>query len=557
VENLFERLDRMSELKPTWIDVTWGAGGSTSKLTHEICENAQKLLGFETMMHMTCTNMPREELKAALIKAKEAGIQNILALRGDPPVGQSWQQVEGGFGHAIDLVKFIRAEHGDYFGICVAGYPEGHTECTNYEEDLKHLKAKIDAGADFIITQLFYDTTAFFKFVKDCRAIGIKCPIVPGIMPIHGYAGFIRMTSTCKTFVPKAIFDELEPIKNDDEAVKNFGVKLGIQMCKELMQGGIKHLHFYTLNLEKSVVQILEGLSIIDPDVKRPLPWRLAPKRKEDVRPIFWAHRPKSYLQRTCTWDEFPNGRWGDSRSPAYGTLTDYHLGALHVTKDEKERKTWWGETLNSVSDVYAAFVRHCSGQIHKLPWVETQLAPESDIIKDKLVKLNSHGFLTINSQPAVNGALSSDDKFGWGPKGGFCYQKAYIEFFIAPERIQTFINAVKQFPSLTYHACNVKGDSFTDRAHTVTAVTWGVFPGKEIVQPTVVETDSFLVWKDEAFGLWKTQWLSLYGEGTPSFKVLSNVIDSYFLVNILDNNYVNGDIFAVFDYMMKQESTK
>jgi len=216
VENLYERLDRMSEFKPAWIDVTWGAGGSTSKLTHEICENAQKLFGFETMMHMTCTNMPKEEIRAALQRARDSGIQNILALRGDPPRGQeAWQQIEGGFAHAVDLVKFIRAEHGNYFGICVAGYPEGHVDGTGYDDDLKYLREKVDAGADFIITQLFYDTKLFLKFVRDCRALGINCPIVPGIMPIHGFAGFQRMTSTCKTFVTKEISDALEPIKVD------------------------------------------------------------------------------------------------------------------------------------------------------------------------------------------------------------------------------------------------------------------------------------------------------------------------------------------------------
>eukprot|EP01114_Cavostelium_apophysatum_P016958 TRINITY_DN492_c0_g1_i1.p1 TRINITY_DN492_c0_g1~~TRINITY_DN492_c0_g1_i1.p1 ORF type:complete len:583 (-),score=137.66 TRINITY_DN492_c0_g1_i1:23-1771(-) len=550
VENLYERLDRMSELNPAWIDVTWGAGGSTSDLTLEICANAQKLVGLETMMHMTCTNMPKEQLKEGLRRAKEYGIQNILALRGDPPRGEEWQQIEGGFAHAEDLVRFIREEHGNYFGIAVAGYPEGHIDSSSYEEDMKHLKAKIDAGGELIVTQLFYDVSLFNKFVADCRSIGITCPIIPGIMPIHGYAGFVRMTTLCKTFVPQAIFDELEPIKADDEAVKAYGVKLGIKMCQELLATGTKALHFYTLNLEKSVIQILEGLKLVDPEVRRQMPWRIAPARsKEDVRPIFWANRPKSYLQRTATWDEFPNGRWGDSRSPAYGELTDYHVMSLHVTKD-LQRKEAWGEDVKSPRQVFDIFARYCAGEIGSLPWCETPLALETETIKEKLVKMNRAGYLTINSQPAVNGASSNDEKYGWGPKNGFVYQKAYVEFFVDVQNLRKILSVAERFPTLTYHAVNKNGESFTNTGQGANAVTWGVFPGKEIVQPTVVEAVSFTVWKDEAFALWKS-WLSLYEEGSVAHKVISEIMDSYFLLNIVDNNYVSGDIFAVFQAAM------
>lgn len=553
VENLYDRLDRMSEVKPAWIDVTWGAGGSTSKLTLEICETAQKLVGLETMMHMTCTNMPKEELKQALRKARDAGIQNILALRGDPPRGEEWKQIDGGFAHAADLVRFIREEHGNYFGICVAGYPEGHLDCTSYEDDLRHLKAKIDAGADLIITQLFYDTTLFLKFVKDCRDLDIKVPIIPGIMPIHGYAGFSRMTTLCKTHIPDHITQELEPIKHDDEAVKSYGVKLGIEMCRTLLDAGVTGLHFYTLNLEKSVLQILEGLKLVDPEVRRPLPWRAAPSRKEDVRPIFWSHRPKSYMQRTATWDEFPNGRWGDSRSPAFGDLTDYHLASLHVAKETNDRN--WAVEIHSLKDLYSIFGRYCRGELKQLPWSDSPLSPETDAIKDQLVKINEKGFLTINSQPEVNGAVSTDEKVGWGPTGGFVYQKAYIEFFVSPENLKLLLNELKHHPSLTYHAINAKGDSCSNSFHNVNAVTWGVFPGKEIVQPTVVECDSFSVWKDEAFALWKSLWANLYEEGSQSRKIVDEVINNWYLMNIVDNNYITGNIFAVFEKVIETQS--
>lgn len=264
VKNLYKRLGRMSHLSPLFIDVTWGAGGTTSELTLEISCSAQEKFGMETMMHLTCTNMPAEKLHNALVTAKAAGIQNILALRGDPPHGTTtWEKCESGFEHAADLVHYIRREFGDHFGICVAGYPEGHVDCPDLKSDLLYLKEKVDAGADLIITQLFYDVDLFLDFVKKARAIGITCPIIPGIMPIQNYSAFRRMTSFCKTKIPKQIEDRLELIKNDEDQVKAYGVELGIEMCKRILAAGIPGIHFYTLNLDASVKNIIEGLGFI------------------------------------------------------------------------------------------------------------------------------------------------------------------------------------------------------------------------------------------------------------------------------------------------------
>jgi methylenetetrahydrofolate reductase (NADPH) len=554
VTNLYERLQRMLLVEPLWVDVTWGAGGSTSELTLEICETSQNFCGLETMMHLTCTNMPREEIDRALKRAKASGIQNILALRGDPPRGEAWKKIEGGFANAVDLVKYIRKEYGDYFGIAVAGYPEMHSDATNMQDDLKFLKDKIDAGSDFIITQLFYDVDIFVKFVKDCRTIGITCPIIPGIMPIHTYGGFKRMTQLCKTHVPKYIEEAVEPVKDNDEEVKKVGVQVCIDMCRKLLDAGVVGLHFYTLNLEKSVVKTLKGLNLITKEtLGRSLPWANGAgesRRKEAVRPIFWMNRPRSYVLRTGSWDEFPNGRWGDYRSPAFGELEDYHLYAGNSgPKQDTTNKLleWWGRPT-TVEDVNSVFERYCKGEIPELPWNESPLAVETGVIKDKLVQINKLGFLTINSQPAVNGVSSTDPVFGWGPRGGFVYQKAYIEFFASPENLKRILDVVRrQFPSLTFHAVNLQGDkSFTNTKGT-NAVTWGVFPGKEIVQPTVVDAASFVVWKAEALAVWKSRWLALYEQGSQSRKLLENIINSYFIVNIVDNNYISGDIFEAF----------
>jgi methylenetetrahydrofolate reductase (NADPH) len=181
------------------------------------------------MMHLTCTNITVESLRKALNDAKKAGIKNILALRGDPPKGQEeFKAIEGGFSNAVDLVKFIKQEHGDYFCVAVAGYPEGHLECDDKALDLQRLKDKIDAGGELVITQLFYDNDEFIAFVENARKIGITVPIIPGIMPIQSYGGFNRMTEFCKTKVPQHIRDSLEPIQHDEEKVKQYGIDLGV-----------------------------------------------------------------------------------------------------------------------------------------------------------------------------------------------------------------------------------------------------------------------------------------------------------------------------------------
>jgi len=169
--------------------------------------------------------------------------------------------------------------------------------------------------------------------------------------------------------------------------------------------------------------------------------------------------------------------------------------------------------------------------------------------LKDELILLNKNGFLSINSQPRINGASSTDEKVGWGPKGGYIYQKAYVEFFTSPTNLKIFMETIKDFPSLTFHAVNLQGESFTNspKGSHASAVTWGVFPGKEILQPTVVDRESFLVWKDEAFGLWRSQWASLYEEGSTSRRLLDNIRSTYFLVNVVDNNFIDGNIFAIF----------
>lgn len=212
-------------------------------------------------------------------EAKQHGCRNVLALRGDPPLGKDeWEAVEGGFVHGIDLVRHIRQGYGDYFDIAVAGFPQNQLLPPEERDlELKYLKEKIDAGANFIFTQMFYDVEIFLDWVAAVRAAGITIPIVPGIAPIQTWNGFQKATSLAKTKIPQSFLDALEPHKNNDEKVREIGTKLVADMCRRILKEdiGIKGLHFYTMNLEKGTRMLLEELNLV-PRIEtiKPLPWR-------------------------------------------------------------------------------------------------------------------------------------------------------------------------------------------------------------------------------------------------------------------------------------------
>ena len=252
-------------------------------------------------------------------------------------------------------------------------------------------------------------------------------------------------------------------------------------------------------------------------------------RREEDVRPIFWKNRNKSYLTRTQDWDAFPNGRWGDSRSPAFGELDAYGIG---LKGSNEENIKLWGQP-KSIQDIATTFIRYLEKQLKSLPWSESPIASEADDIIQDLIQLNRRGILTINSQPAVNGAKSSDPVHGWGPQKGYVYQKAYLELLVCPRLIDELIRRVEEHSHFTYHAVNMAGQLKTNAlSDGPNAVTWGVFPGKEIVQPTIVETVSFLAWKDEAFHL-GLDWAKCHSSLTPSRHLIEGIMKTWYLVNI------------------------
>ncbi|KAF2877404.1 methylenetetrahydrofolate reductase 2 [Massariosphaeria phaeospora] len=558
VQNLYDRMDRMHGFGPLFIDITWGAGGRLAHLTSEMVKVAQSVYGLETCMHLTCTDMEKSKLDDALKEAYQSGCTNILALRGDPPrEKEKWVATTGGFRYAKDLVKYIRDRYGNHFDIGVAGYSEGSEDNPDVDQLIDHLKEKVDAGATFIVTQMFYDTDIFLDWVKRVRAKGIDIPIIPGIMPIHTHAAFLRRAHWTKCQIPPHWTKALEPVKNDDHEVREVGKGLVAEMCRKLIDAGIIHLHFYTMNLAQATRMVLEELEVL-PDtespLEKPLPWRPSlalNRRDENVRPIFWRNRNRSYVARTQDWDEFPNGRWGDARSPAFGELDSYGIGLKGT--NEQNIKLWGKpQCLKDISDL---FVRYMSGDLESLPWSEAAISKEAETLQQNLIDLNRRGFLTINSQPAVAGAKSTDPVYGWGPRNGYVYQKAYLELLVSPEYVAEIITRIERNPDLTYYSVNKEGDLKTNSpGDGPNAVTWGVFPGKEIVQPTIVETVSFLAWKDEFYRLGQ-DWANCHSSVSPARYVIEDVMDTWYLINIVDNDFhVAHGIFPLFDGLRVQD---
>lgn len=629
--NLRHRLQRMEQaLKPLFVNVTWGAGGSTATKSLELAELCQRELGLTTCLHLTCTNMSKRFVDKALEDARVLGIRNILALRGDPPRKEEYRDAEdseddGGddFTWAIDLVRYIRRKYNDYFCIGVTAYPEGHADGSHplgqsLEHDLPHLVDKVQAGADFIMTQLFFDINAYDRFEKTLRehpsGAFKTIPIMPGLMPIQSYQMIKRTTKLSHAKMPSAIMDRLDAVKGDDERVKLVGVEIVSELVDQIRtikdrSPGRKGYHFYTLNLEKAVSFIVERTGLIPHDAEKEEAvvddsTALAPpvlqingnrtsshsrtsRRRSSVgsdpyNRVIVGGRPATHpewettgqeagvpaesinsrantlaisegegvLGREATWDDFPNGRFGDSRSPAYGEIDGYGV-SLHMSVNQAV--SLWGHPKTH-ADINEIFVKHIKGEVSAIPWSEEGLSAESSTIQPRLIDMNTKGWLTVASQPAVNGIPSSDRTFGWGPANGFVFQKAFAEFFLPSADWHVLadkLNDSDYCDSVCFYAANAKGEfvssdvtggtSTRTVAASTNAVTWGVFPGKEIVTPTIIEEVSFKAWSEEAFGIWG-EWAKVYGRGSDSDKLLSSIRSDYWLVNIIHHDFIEKE---------------
>jgi methylenetetrahydrofolate reductase (NADPH) len=259
---LYQTIEDLRPLKPSYVSVTYGAGGSTRQKTVSLVERIQGEARIRAMAHLTCVGHTADELGRILDELWECGIRNVLALRGDPPAGQSqFVRTEGGFEYAGELVKYIASRHD--FCIGVAGYPEGHPQCLNRTRDLEHLRTKVDNGGCFVVTQLFFDNADFYRFRDEARSMGIDVPIIAGIMPITNVGQIKRFVSMCGAKIPHRLLTKLETVEHDPEAVHRVGVDYAEMQCRDLLFNDVEGLHFYTLNKSKATVEICRRLDAV------------------------------------------------------------------------------------------------------------------------------------------------------------------------------------------------------------------------------------------------------------------------------------------------------
>ena len=624
-EHLQARLSRMARaLRPTFVNVTWGAGGSTASKSLELAELCQRQLNLTTCLHLTCTNMEKGLLDRTLAAAKDIGVRNILALRGDPPrryeygLDETPQDQNGDFVWAADLVRYIRKEYGDYFCIGVAGYPEGHSDESNpevgsqtVEQDLPYLVEKCQAGADFIMTQLFYDIDAYTSYEKRVKefqdGVLASLPIIPGLMPIQNFQALKRIAKLSHASLPPDLLKQLEDHRSNDEEIKRIGVEYItslVQQIKKLPASHSRGFHFYTLNLEKSVSYIVERCKLIpeltaadyldgpaiddgDGPVNGNVPTISINNASEKRRPS--TRRPSSphnhtmddgstvssnppsrattlkisegigSLGREATWDDYPNGRFGDARSPAFGEIDGYGP-SIHMSP--ASARTRWGFP-ESAEDIQQLFLRHIRGEVDVLPWTEGPLNDETKVIEKELCALIERGWFSIASQPAIDATSSNDPIFGWGPRGGFVFQKAFVELFVPSKdwheklRPQLIKNKGKvswyASPCALPKPAQANGEGQTElkefesgeEAGSANSVTWGVFAGKEIASPTIIEEMSFKAWVEEAFNLW-AEWERCYPAGKTREFLRQRREDSY-LVNVIGHTFKQpGELWEI-----------
>jgi len=259
----------LRELAPTYVSVTYGAGGSTRRHTVDLVSSLRRDFGIEAMAHLTCLGASRDELRDVLGHLSAAGIDNVLALRGDPPKGETkFEPHPDGFAFASELAAFSRQN----FKFCIGGacYPEKHPEAPNIETDIAHLRRKVDAGCEFLITQLFFDNRFYFDFVARLRSVGIGVPVIPGIMPITNLGQVERFTKMCGASIPESLLSELRLLQHDANAVQALGVAHATAQCLELLQRGAPGIHFYTLNRSPATRTVLTAIRTVYPPARAP-----------------------------------------------------------------------------------------------------------------------------------------------------------------------------------------------------------------------------------------------------------------------------------------------
>lgn len=558
---LYDRIERMSLLDPLFCSITWGDYGKTAETSIEVAATCQLLLTVNYQVNITGYTSTPEEVHKWLSVLKAKGVRNLLVTRGRP-VGAAHDGTVH-FPHAVDLVRFIRQNFSDYFGIAVVAFPEKEEESLDDETEMRHLKAKIDAGADYVITHNVFDAAVYADFCSRCRDHGVRCPILPGIMPACSLRQLDAFGLRRLSGVPE-LRRRMEAVKDDDDETRRVVTAFHQELVQKLFSLGAGGVYFFTMNSETLVTSIVKGLNLT---THRAFPWKPSEneerRRKENVRPIHWCLRVASYMARTAQWKDFQNGeRWTaapPSNPQLLNDISGYHARLLLRSRAKRCAQFL---SLNGITEVPKAlaeisriFINFLDGN-GSLPWAE-ELSGETEYVNEVQLKpLNARGLFTVNSQPQVNGMPSSNKVIGWGPRDGFIYQKGYLEFFSSLPMAQTVFTTLEKYPSLQYMAMNRHGKMV--KAHWrveeaaasplspsvqqtdvsafgagVTAVTWGVFPGREIIQPTIVSVDSLRAWVGEAFGLWAAPFPS--NDVPPVIQLIQS---EWVLVSVVDNTF-------------------
>ncbi|KPA80143.1 putative methylenetetrahydrofolate reductase [Leptomonas pyrrhocoris] len=623
VITLYDRIERLAALDPLFCGITWDEGGRSAETSIEVASTCQSLLSVNHQVNLTGYASEPEEMLKWLTVLKSKGVCNVLITRGASAnktisttrasscttnkskpaahgtaddadamaVGSapSSPPASPAFPHAVDLVRFVRQHFGNFFGIAVVAFPEGEGDSADNvarqaeieERELRFLKEKMDAGADYIITHSVFDVNVFDHFCQQCRRHGIRCPILPGVLPISQLRqlnafGLRRLAGTAD------LVTKMEAVKGSESETRRVVVAFYQDLVKQLLNRGCGGVYLFTMNADYLLVAILKGIEVA---THRMFPWRPSEneerRRQETVRPVHWSSRVTSYMVRTAQWQDRKTDKWNPVSGSHHGSaLALGEVGGYHarlLLRSRAKRCTQFlviqgmPEIQTALSALSRIFVAFLDGN-GTLPWAD-ELSGETVYVGEHLLKpLNARGLYTINSQPHVNGAPSSHKVVGWGPGDGCVYQKSYLEFFCPLTMAQTVFTTLERYPSLQYMAMDAQGNmvharwrmdddsgkdseasppqaaehdptvaSPTQQPHDrmslfgvgVTAVTWGVFPGREVIQPTIVSVDSFRAWVGEAFDLWAAPFP---GHDVPA--VVRYIQSEWVLVSVVDNTY-------------------
>lgn len=585
IEALRRRITSLARAEPLFVSAV-GVGSEASARSALSLALLAKQQQLPSCLHVSASDLSHGEAVALLEDAKATGVRNVIFESGVAAQGTG---ATPRLSSSRELAEIARKVGGDYFCIGIVGFPRGGiSESGSFDADMSALAAAGVAGCvDFVLVAPAFDAAAITDFIAAVASAGLLVPVIPSVPVAGSWSAYEAVAAAAGCRAAPLEEEQLRKAAAADKSGVEFSAaasKFASRLARNLLSSGATSVvHFVTLNQEVTLRSVLSDLGLAGGSsggVRRRLPWRIAPdeaRATEECRPIFWGNRAASYVARTARWTKYPSGRWSEGGSQgknvaaaaAEGVTVDEIRGSdelvntrggaaewgeldldLYPTGSVEERRALWGASPKDERAVWSVFAAYITGAVPRLPWCDLGgLAPETDTLTGTLARLNAEGFLTINSQPCVNGAPSDSPVFGWGGVGGAVFQKAYIECFCPPGHLAALIDAAASdsaFSSITWHAVNSSGSwhatNSRDRSRGgVNAVTWGVFPDREVIQPTVMAPAAFVgAWREEAFALWLSHWASIYEEDSDAHGLICDLHDNYYLVNAVDNNFLN-----------------